>query len=111
MNSFFIIAYLYLFFFVFVFLPIRIYQRKKAGKAKIRTTYSFKSVCYDFLKSLPSFFAIVSIIFLLSKDVNVTISLGVLIFVCYLAGSFKILLFEYQRKRAGGEEKSWEERE
>lgn len=108
MNSLFIGAYIFLLLFLLVFLPIRIYQRKKAGKVKIRTTYSIKSVGYDFIKSLPSFFAIVCLIFLLSKDVDVTLSLGVLIFGCYLAGSLKILLYEYQRKRAGGKEKRWD---
>jgi hypothetical protein len=91
-----------------VYLPIHIYLRIKHGKVVKRTTYSYKSVLYNFLKYLPVVWVIVCLVYLLSKDIEITATLSILIFSCYIIGHLKMLLLEYQRKRAGGKEKLWE---
>jgi amino acid transporter len=103
-----ICSYIFVLCFLFVYLPVQIYLRKKHKKDVKRPTYSYKSLWVNFLKYLPWVLAIISLIFILTNDIEITMALAVFILSCYVAGHLKMLLLEYQRKRAGGNEKHWE---
>ncbi len=109
MNIFLIVAYALMFFFLFVYVPVQVYRRKKAGKVKKMTTYSYKSLLYHSIKDLPIVLFIISVIYIVSRDIEVTISLGAFILACYFVMCLKMLFWEYQAKRSGGKEKNWEE--
>jgi len=102
-------SYVFVLCFLFIYLPVQIYLRKKHKKDIKRLTYSYKSVWGNFVKHLPLVLAIISLIFILTQSIEITIVLAVFILSCYVAGYLKMLLLEYQRKRAGGNEKHWEE--
>jgi hypothetical protein len=53
--------------------------------------------------------AIICLVFILTDDIEITLTVAVFIISCYVAGHLKMLLLEYQRKRAGGNEKHWKE--
>ncbi len=108
MNILFLIVIISWFIFLFIYLPVHIYRRKKAGKIKKRLTYSYKSLYLNFLKYFPVVLVAIFLIYLLTRDVEVTTGLGVFILSCYIAGFLRMFHFEYKRKRAGGEEKDWE---
>jgi len=102
-------AYILLISFLFVYLPVQIYLRTKNNKDVRRTTYSYKSLIANFFKYLPWVLAIICLVFILTDDIEITLTVAVFIISCYVAGHLKMLLLEYQRKRAGGNEKHWKE--
>jgi hypothetical protein len=74
----------------------------KKGQLKPVETYSFKSV---FIRSLLLFFLVIVltvIIYLLSRSIEVTIGLGVLLLMGVVASLLYGLLWENQTKRRGG---------
>lgn len=84
---------------VFVFI---INLKVKKGKLNLVNTYSYKAV---FKRSIIHFFIVLIVsllIYLFSNSMEVTISIGVFLSLCVVAGCIQCLLWENHTKNRGG---------
>jgi len=76
---------------------------EKKGWLKRKTTYSYRKVfkCYIYINILVIIICIVLYFFTLSLEF--VLSIGIFLFVCATASFINNILWQYQRKRNGGE--------
>jgi len=98
MTDLFIIIFL---FFSIVFAVIVELSIKK-GKLKRIDTYSYKTVIKTTMRLFYVAIVISLVVYLFSKSVEVTISIGVLLLFGVIGGCLYGFLWEYQTKRRGG---------
>ena len=98
MTDLFIIIFL---FFSIVFAVIVELSIKK-GKLKRVDTYSYKTVIKTTMRLFYVAIVISLVVYLFSKSVEVTISIGVLLLFGVIGGCLYGFLWEYQTKRRGG---------
>jgi hypothetical protein len=77
--------------------------RIKQGKLKRVDTYSYKTVIETTMRLLYTAIIISLVVYLFSKSIEVTISLGVLLLFGVIGGCLYGFLWEYQTKRRGGQ--------
>ena len=77
----------------------------RKGKLKRIDSYSYKPVIKTGLIALYITLIICLVIYFFSKSLEVSMSLGVFLLFCIIAGCLKGLLSEYQTKRRGGRKK------
>jgi hypothetical protein len=82
-----------------VFVELRI----KQGKLKRVDTYSYMTVIETTVRLLYAAIIISLVVYLFSRSIEVTISLGVLLLIGVIGGCLYGFLWEYQTKRRGGQ--------
>jgi len=98
MTDLFIIIFLFLSIVFAVIVELSI----KKGKLKRVDIYSYKTVIKTTMRLFYVAIAILLVVYLFSKSVEVTISIGVLLFFGVIGGCLYGFLWEYQTKRRGG---------
>ena len=77
-------------------------SRIRSGRLKRVDTYSYKPVIQTGLIALYMAIIICILVYIFSDSLEASMSLGVFLLFCIIAGCLKGLLFEYQTKRRGG---------
>lgn len=98
MTDLFIIIFLFLSIVFAVIVELSI----KKGKLKRVDTYSYKTVIKITMRLFYVAIVISLVVYLFSKSVEVTISIGVLLLFGVIGGCLYGFLWEYQTKRRGG---------
>ena len=98
MTDLFIIIFLFLSIVFAVIVELSI----KKGKLKRVDTYSYKTVIKTTMRLFYVAIVISLVVYLFSKSVEVTISIGVLLLFGVVGGCLYGFLWEYQTKRRGG---------
>jgi len=98
MTDLFIIIFLFLSIVFAVIVELSI----KKGKLKRVDTYSYKTVIKTTMRLFYVAIVISLVVYLFSKSVEVTISIGVLLLFGVIGGCLYGFLWEYQTKRRGG---------
>lgn len=98
MTDLFIIIFLFLSIVFAVIVELSI----KNGKLKRVDTYSYKTVIKTTMRLFYVAIVISLVVYLFSKSVGVTISIGVLLLFGVIGGCLYGFLWEYQTKRRGG---------
>ena len=98
MTDLFIIIFLFLSIVFAVIVELSI----KKGKLKRIDTYSYKTVIKTTMRLFYVAIVISLVVYLFSKSVEVTISIGVLLLFGVIGGCLYGFLWEYQTKRRGG---------
>ena len=87
---------------ILILFAIIVESRIRKGKIKLVDTYSYKPVIKRSLLHLLIVIIISLIIYMISKSLEVAISLGVFLLICVIGGGLFGLLLENQTKRRGG---------
>ena len=98
MTNLFIIIFLFLSIVFAVIVELSI----KKGKLKRVDSYSYKTVIKTTMRLFYVAIVISLVVYLFSKSVEVTISIGVLLLFGVIGGCLYGFLWEYQTKRRGG---------
>ena len=98
MTDLFIIVFLFLSIVFAVIVELSI----KKGKLKRVDSYSYKTVIKTTMRLFYVAIVISLVVYLFSKSVEVTISIGVLLLFGVIGGCLYGFLWEYQTKRRGG---------
>ena len=98
MTDLFIIIFLFLSIVFAVIVELSI----KKGKLKRVDTYSYKTVIKITMRLFYVAIVISLVVYLFSKSIEVTISIGVLLLFGVIGGCLYGFLWEYQTKRRGG---------